>query len=68
MIMGLTLLSIPTYRMFSMKHAVLDHPIDTLMSVAQLNHRDWLAQASTSKSLAEAVKHYQFRYSCDPPP
>ena len=67
-LLGLAVLLIPIYRFFTMQYVVIEHPIDALMSAAQLSHRNWLAQASVSKSLADAVNQYRARYGCDPPP
>jgi hypothetical protein len=47
---------------------VLQHPITTLIDVAKVQHDQWKSQAYRSKSLAEAVVHYQQRYNRDPPP
>jgi len=47
---------------------VLDHPISTLMQAANTEHDQWASQAFRSRSLAEAVVHYQQRYKRDPPP
>ncbi|KAI9784537.1 MAG: hypothetical protein M1816_000803 [Peltula sp. TS41687] len=44
------------------------HPIDTLRSTAVSSHVKWLKQASTSRSLEEAVKNYEARYGLAPPP
>ncbi|KAF1960644.1 hypothetical protein CC80DRAFT_464828 [Byssothecium circinans] len=44
------------------------HPISTLIGIADVQHTRWASQAYQSKSLAEAVVHYQQRYSRDPPP
>ncbi|KAF2636833.1 hypothetical protein P280DRAFT_459150 [Massarina eburnea CBS 473.64] len=44
------------------------HPISTLIGIAEVQHTRWASQAYQSKSLAEAVVHYQQRYTRDPPP
>jgi hypothetical protein len=45
-----------------------DHPITTLIGLANELHTQWEAQAHQSRSLAAAVTNYQKRYSRDPPP
>ncbi|KAF2188703.1 glycosyltransferase family 90 protein [Zopfia rhizophila CBS 207.26] len=57
-----------SYRSGWRQQPVLDHPISTLIKVATEDHDRWAAQAYQSKSLADAVKHYQERYFRDPPP
>ena len=47
---------------------VLEHPINTLIAIADEQHQRWAFQAHQSKSLAQAVIRYQERYSRDPPP
>lgn len=47
---------------------VMEHPIATLIDVAAVEHDQWASQAHKSRSLAEAVIHYQQRYKRDPPP
>ncbi|KAF7575630.1 glycosyltransferase family 90 protein [Pyrenophora tritici-repentis] len=47
---------------------VREHPITSLINVASVEHDQWASQAHRSKSLAEAVIHYQQRYKRDPPP
>jgi hypothetical protein len=44
------------------------HPISTLIGIADVQHTRWASQAYQSKTLAEAVVHYQQRYKRDPPP
>ncbi|MCJ1412874.1 hypothetical protein MMC19_006974 [Ptychographa xylographoides] len=44
------------------------HPIDFLMSEASDNHKAWSEQATTSKTLSQAVAEYKRRYSRVPPP
>lgn len=44
------------------------HPIDILMRDAAVQSQAWFAQASTSKTLAEAVDNYRQRYRKQPPP
>ncbi|PSN69396.1 hypothetical protein BS50DRAFT_675553 [Corynespora cassiicola Philippines] len=44
------------------------HPIDTLIALAHEHHEQWRSQAHQSKTLVEAVVHYQQRYHRDPPP
>ncbi|KAF2124912.1 glycosyltransferase family 90 protein [Dothidotthia symphoricarpi CBS 119687] len=47
---------------------LLEHPITTLIELANVQHDQWASQAHRSKSLAEAVVHYRQRYTRDPPP
>lgn len=44
------------------------HPIDVLMLDARTQHESFAKQAHLSKSLSEAVRHYQGRYNRRPPP
>ena len=44
------------------------HPIDLLIFDAQPAHEAYLKQASSSKTLAEAIKNYKDRYHRHPPP
>lgn len=44
------------------------HPIPMLMATANDQQERWASQAHQSKTLAEAVIHYQERYHRDPPP
>lgn len=44
------------------------HPIDMLMYEAEARHEAFVAQAASSKSLAEAVQEYRARYRRHPPP
>lgn len=67
LIIGLAL-STPSYKVFTTKFRLSKHPIDTLLSAAQPIHQAWLAQASKSRTLGDAVKNYQIRYARDPPP
>ncbi|KAJ4291674.1 hypothetical protein N0V90_009569 [Kalmusia sp. IMI 367209] len=46
----------------------LEHPITSLIAMAEEQHERWTFQAYQSKSLAQAVIRYQERYSRDPPP
>lgn len=47
---------------------VAHHPLDHLIPEAQNYHKTYLSQASTSKTLSEAVQEYQRRYAQLPPP
>lgn len=47
---------------------VVEHPVFTLIQLATTQHDQWVSQACRSRSLAEAVLHYQRRYKRDPPP
>lgn len=67
LVVGLAL-STPSYRVFTTKFRLSQHPIDTLVSAAQPIHQTWLSQASKSRTLGDAVKNYQIRYGRDPPP
>lgn len=44
------------------------HPIEILMNDAAARSQAWLAQASKSKTLSEAVDTYRQRYHISPPP
>lgn len=44
------------------------HPIDILLKAASVHHDDWLAYATTSKTLGQAVREYRRRYVRHPPP
>ncbi|MCJ1468944.1 hypothetical protein MMC07_007574 [Pseudocyphellaria aurata] len=44
------------------------HPIERLVRDAATQSKRWLTQASTSKTLAEAVETYRLRYKKPPPP
>ncbi|KAF2805201.1 uncharacterized protein BDZ99DRAFT_524914 [Mytilinidion resinicola] len=44
------------------------HPIDTLIGRARSQHDLWKKQASSSKSLSDAVAVYRQRYHRNPPP
>ena len=44
------------------------HPIDMLIKAAIGYHDDWLAQATTSQTLGQAVQEYRRRYGRRPPP
>jgi hypothetical protein len=44
------------------------HPIDRLMWEAEINHETYVAQASASTNLKDAVRNYRKRYSRHPPP
>ncbi|KAF2475770.1 uncharacterized protein BDR25DRAFT_300755 [Lindgomyces ingoldianus] len=56
------------YRSHWRQKPIPGHPITTLIKSANAEHERWANQASQSKTLAEAVKHYQERYLKDPPP
>lgn len=47
---------------------IFEHPIDTLIELANVQHEQWASQAHRSRSLAEAVVHYRQRHKRDPPP
>ena len=44
------------------------HPIDRLMEDAKSTHEAYVQQASSSRTMAEAVKTYRERYNQHPPP
>jgi nitrate reductase gamma subunit len=44
------------------------HPIDFLIQDGRYQHDNFMAQASSSKTLAEAVWEYRRRYDQHPPP
>ncbi|KAF2105805.1 hypothetical protein BDV96DRAFT_694595 [Lophiotrema nucula] len=44
------------------------HPIATLLKDADIYAETWARQAKRSRTLAEAVTNYQYRYHRDPPP
>ncbi|KAG9237790.1 hypothetical protein BJ875DRAFT_121298 [Amylocarpus encephaloides] len=44
------------------------HPIEKLIANADQSSHQWLSQATTSKSLDQAVSEYQSRYGIPPPP
>ena len=44
------------------------HPIDMLMYEAEAHHEAFVAQAASSKTLAEASQEYRSRYKRHPPP
>ncbi len=51
------------------KHSSINvHPIKALMQDAAAQSQAWLTQASTSKTLPEAVETYRRRYHYHPPP
>ncbi|KAF2734536.1 hypothetical protein EJ04DRAFT_466374 [Polyplosphaeria fusca] len=45
-----------------------DHPIAILVKSADSAHERWLSRVKRSRTLLEAVRNYQDRYSRDPPP
>ncbi|KAL8803400.1 MAG: hypothetical protein Q9182_003198 [Xanthomendoza sp. 2 TL-2023] len=47
---------------------IRDHPIDSLIGAASVQHDTWLQQAAASKTLDQAVKEYTRRYKRHPPP
>lgn len=44
------------------------HPIDFLIHEGRIQHDNFMAQASSSKSLGDAVWEYRRRYDQHPPP
>ncbi|EPE30120.1 capsular associated protein [Glarea lozoyensis ATCC 20868] len=44
------------------------HPVEVLMANARASSDQWISQASSSKSLKEAVVEYEARYGIPPPP
>jgi hypothetical protein len=44
------------------------HPIDFLIHDGRIQHDNFMAQASSSKTLADAVLEYRRRYEQHPPP
>lgn len=44
------------------------HPIEFLISNGQIQHHNYAAQASKSKTLGDAVTEYRRRYNQHPPP
>ena len=44
------------------------HPIDFLIHDGRIQHDNFMAQASSSKTLADAVWEYRKRYDQHPPP
>lgn len=44
------------------------HPIEFLIKDGGIHHHNYLAQASRSKTLGDAVTEYQRRYNQHPPP
>src|SRR5262249_50865643 len=44
------------------------HPIDLLIREAEIEQKDYVKQAATSKNLADAAKENYRRYSLPPPP
>jgi hypothetical protein len=56
------------YRSNAQRSQSSDHPITTLIGLANEAHTQWAAQAHQSRSLAAAVTNYQKRYLRDPPP
>lgn len=58
-----------TYYQFPQTSVIKNgHPIGILMSDAAARSQAWLAQASKSKTLSEAVDIYRQRYHISPPP
>lgn len=65
----LILLLIPRgFYQFPQTNVIDIHPIDRLVRDAATQSQGWLMQASTSKTLAEAVETYHRRYKKPPPP
>lgn len=62
------LLAFATTLKISNSDVVSIHTIDDLMKTAKTNHDEWLKQASSSKTLQEAVSAYKARYQRHPPP
>ncbi|KGO55023.1 Lipopolysaccharide-modifying protein [Penicillium expansum] len=51
------------------KHRLADiHPIEILINNGEIKHHNYLAQASRSKTLGDAVTEYRRRYNQHPPP
>lgn len=51
------------------KHRLTDtHPIEFLINDGKFQHHNYLAQASRSKTLGDAVTEYRRRYNQHPPP
>lgn len=51
------------------KHRLTDmHPIEFLINDGKFQHHNYLAQASRSKTLEDAVTEYRRRYNQHPPP
>ncbi|KAG0161503.1 hypothetical protein PDIDSM_9037 [Penicillium digitatum] len=51
------------------KHRISDiHPIELLVNNGEIQHHEYLVQASRSKTLGDAVTEYQKRYNQHPPP
>lgn len=44
------------------------HPIDSLIHDGKIQHENYMAQASSSKTLVNAVLEYRRRYRQHPPP
>ncbi|ORY11304.1 hypothetical protein BCR34DRAFT_614650 [Clohesyomyces aquaticus] len=57
-----------SYRSHWHQQPIPGHPISELIKMATAEHDRWVGQATQSKTLTEAVKHYQERYYRDPPP
>lgn len=62
LLMGRGLYQLPRTNVISI------HPIDRLVRDAATQSQRWLTQASTSKTLTEAVETYRRRYKKPPPP
>jgi hypothetical protein len=53
---------------YRLQQPTSEHPIAALIDFAAIQHETWASRAYRSKSLPEAVVHYQQRYDRDPPP
>ncbi|KAI9811365.1 MAG: hypothetical protein M1827_005525 [Pycnora praestabilis] len=62
------LLLIPVYLDFFQNNTINYHPIDLLVDDAKALHKHWIAQATTSRNLGEAIYEYRRRYKRHPPP
>lgn len=62
------LLAISTYPGWWRSSKVNFHPIDMLIYEAKLQHEEYLANATQSRSLEDAVTQYRQRYMRIPPP
>lgn len=62
LLIGRTLYQLPQTNIINV------HPIERLVRDAATQSEGWLTQASTSKTLAEAVETYRRRYKRPPPP
>ena len=65
-LMGLYLLRV--YPQINSGNLLPYHPIESLISDARSWHTSWVSQASSSRSLRDAVEKYKQRYDRNPPP